>query len=105
MVGALRSDTVLSEFFTAHCRAPEKGDSGTAWGCSQVSASRAVVGMRSVTLCPGLYLTYYYVQFDSDNAFGEKRELFSYFSPHYLDLFPRIRRGLFSSLVPSVLVT
>lgn len=44
-----------------------------------------------MTLLPGLYLTYYFVQFDSGNALREKCELFLYhyhfsFSPYCQDL-------------------
>lgn len=71
--------------------------------------SKAVVGIGSVTLLLGLCLTYYDVQFDSDNAFGEKHELVLYlsnfgFSPWCLDLpdgcSHESKDSLFNSLVP-----
>lgn len=63
----------------------------------RVSGSTVVVGTQAVTLFLGLDFTCHSVQVDSDDAFGEKHELFSYhdhfsFSPYYLDWLPWIKR-------------
>lgn len=70
----------------------------------RVSDSRVVVGTRSVTLVLGSQLTCHYVQFDSDNAFGEKHELFSYrynfsLSPYYLGVAPMEQKIVYSILL------
>lgn len=70
----------------------------------RVSDPGVVVGTRSVTLFLGSQLTCHYIQFDSDNAFGEKHELFSYrynfsFSPYYLGVAPMEQKIAYSILL------
>lgn len=80
----------MSEFVMVHCRASGNGYCWTVWGPSHSLRLQSGGETQAVTLFLGLYLTCHYVQFDSDNAFGEKHELFLYhdnfsFSPYYLD--------------------